>query len=83
MGVLIWVYHELDLALDTLLQVLMSLANLIEDGVDDFVNAIVITNSDNSLDKLLLHLLIIQINIILSGYVSINLIKYWSFTCLN
>ena len=58
-GVLIRVNHELDATFNTVL--IMTLRNLVEDSVDNFINP-VFSNIYNSINKAMLHVLIVGIN---------------------
>ena len=60
MSVLIWVHHELSPTLNSLLQ--LSIANLVEDYMDDLIDTTIIGNSYNGFDHLMLDLLSIQVN---------------------
>ena len=60
MGVLVRVNHELDAAFNTML--LLAFTNLVENSVDYFINP-VFTDVNNGINKAMLHVLIIRINL--------------------
>ena len=60
MSVLIWVYHELCPTLNSLLQ--LSIADLVEDRMDDLIDAAIISNSYYGFNHLMLDHLGIQVN---------------------
>ena len=59
-GVLVRVNHELDAAFNTML--LLAFTNLVENSVDYFINP-VFTDVNNGINKAMLHVLIIRINL--------------------
>ena len=68
MRVLVWVHHELDSTLNSLL--LLPLADLVENGMEYLIDPALCRNSHNDIDHLMLHILCIQVNIIIDCHVS-------------
>ena len=68
MRVLVWVHHELDSTLNSLL--LLPLADLIENGMEDLIDPTLCPDSHNDIDHLMLNILSVQVNIIIYSHVS-------------